>query len=112
MNYVHKNLADGKWLKLTLAQQLANVGAEVGRAINWRKKDEKISQLAFERALELLDLTIGDEKNHKRSRLRELLLIRSSLVDYFMEDNEIGSNEQSWNSYFYFFNAAAAVKYF
>ena len=34
----HKELAEGRWNNFTLAQQMANIGAEVGRAINWRKK--------------------------------------------------------------------------
>jgi len=43
--------------------QMANLGSEVFRTINWRKKgSEDDSQRAFFRALELLDLTIADKK--------------------------------------------------
>ena len=67
MNFQHKELAAGKWNKLTLLEQLANIGSEVIRAINWRKKGNKeYSILAFERALELFDLTVSDPKNIKR----------------------------------------------
>ncbi len=111
MNYIHKNLAAGKWFELTFAEQLANIGAEVGRATNWQKKDTKISQLAFERALELLDLTLQDKKNHTPGRLKELGVLRGVMIDYFMENNECGSTPENWNSYFYFFNAAAMAKY-
>ena len=34
----HKELAEGRWNNFILAQQMANIGAEVGRAINWRRK--------------------------------------------------------------------------
>ena len=112
MSYIHKNLAQGRWFELSLIQQLANVGSEIGRAINWKKKDEKLSRLAFERGLELLDLTIKDKKNHSRGTLKELCRLRGLIADYFMGDNEYGSSEASWNNYFYFFNAAASAKYF
>lgn len=111
MNYIHKNLAGGRWFDFSLAEQMANVGAEVGRAINWREKDEKLSQLAFERGLELLDLTIQDPKN-RGSKRKELCRVGEVLADYFVGKNEYGSTDKAWNSYFYFFNAAASAKYF
>lgn len=103
----HKELATGKWIEFSLMDQLANVGAEIGRAINWRKKNKNYSQMAFERGLELLDLTIGDTKNRKR--LKELLRAREMLVDYFMYDNIYGSSDEKWNNYFYSFNYAARL---
>ena len=112
MSYTHKNLAEGKWFTLSFAEQMANIGAEIGRAINWKKKDERLSQAAFERGLELLDLTMTDKKNHSHGVLKELGMLRGVLIDYFMENNECGSTEKNWDSYFYFFNAAASKKYF
>ena len=102
---------DGRWFELSLVQQLANVGAEVDRAMIWKKKDEKLSQKAFERGIELLDLTIEDKKN-RGGKLKELCRLKEVLGDYFMGDNQYGSTEENWNSYFYFFNAAASAKYF
>ena len=110
MNHIHKNLAEGRWNVISFTEQMANIGAEIGRTINWKKKDEKISRLAFERGLELLDLTITDPKN--TGKLKELCRLREVLADYFMGDNEYGSTEKNWDSYFYFFNAAAMAKYF
>ena len=97
-----------RWFKFSLMEQMANIGAEVGRAINWREKNKKESQLAFERGLELLDLTINDKKNRKR--LKELLLVREMLVDYFCFDNIYGSTDENMNDYFYAFNYAARNK--
>ncbi len=111
MSHIHKNLANGRWFEFSLVQQLANVGAEVDRAMIWKKKDERLSQKAFERGIELLDLTIEDSKN-RGGKLKELCRLKEVLGDYFMGDNEYGSTEESWNSYFYFFNAAASAKYF
>ena len=112
MSYTHKNLAEGRWFNLSLIEQLSNVGTEVGRAINWKNKDEKLSQLAFERGLELLDLTLEDTKNHSSGKLKELCRLRGVMADYFVGDNEHGSSEKNWESYFYFVNAAATAKYF
>ena len=53
--YRHQELAAGGWSRLSLAEQLGNVGTEVGRMRRWRGKDERLAAGAFERALELLD---------------------------------------------------------
>jgi len=99
-----------RWLKFSLLEQMANIGAEIGRAINWRKKGINESKAFFERGLELLDLTIEDVKNRKR--LAELLRVRECLVDYFCFDNIYGSNDEKWNNYFYGFNYAANLNRF
>ncbi|MCX6765159.1 MAG: hypothetical protein NT148_01320 [Candidatus Nealsonbacteria bacterium] len=105
MNHIHKELAAGKWFHLSFFDQMANIGSEIGRAINWKEKDKKISQMAFERGLELLDLTILDSKNRKR--LKELCRLREVLADYFCFDNIYKSTSDNLNNYFYSFNYAA-----
>lgn len=107
-NYLHKELAGGRWQELSFFEQMANIGSEVERTINWRESKPDYSQKAFERALELLDLTVADPKN--RFRLRELLRAREALVDYFKFDNLYGSSDQKWRNYFYAFNYAARVE--
>lgn len=108
MNYYHKNLASGRWYELNFFEQMANMGSEVERTILWREKNKDYARLAFERALELLDLTISDPKN--RSRLKELTRLREVLVDYFVFHNQYGSSDKLWRNYFYPFNYAARVK--
>ena len=106
VNYQHKSLAAGRWRELSFCEQMANVGAEVGRAINWRNKGkDDYAQNAFFRALELLDLTIGQAKG--LCRLRELCRIRELLVDYFYSPNEFNSSDLLWSKYFDPFNYAA-----
>ncbi len=97
-----------RWFELSFIEQMANIGAEIGRAINWKDKDKKLSGASFERGLELLDLTILDAKNKKR--LKELLRAREVLADYFYFDNIYNSNDKQLNDYFYPFNYAAAIK--
>jgi hypothetical protein len=106
MMYVHRELAEGRWKQLPFVEQMANVGSEIERTIAWRQKHQPaISGRAFERALELLDLTIADRKN--RSKLKELLRLRETLADYFVFDNEYGSTDELWQRYFRFFLHAA-----
>ena len=51
-----------RWWTLTLAEQLGNIGSEVGRAAKWQGRDESSFWAAVERALELLDLTRMDKR--------------------------------------------------
>lgn len=110
MNYQHKNLANGRWFAMNIFEQMANIGAEVGRAIIWKNKANlEYSNFAFERALELLWLTIEDKKNHG-PKLKELCYLKEVLGDYFMGDNQYGSSDENLNKYFYPFNFAARKK--
>ena len=107
IDYRHKNLASGRWFKLSFFEQMANVGGEIGRAIKWREKNKEYSRLAADRALELLDLTVSDAKNRKR--LVELFRLREVLADYFYFDNIYKSDDKKWHSYFDPFSYAAAI---
>ncbi len=108
MNMIyHKNLTKEKWFGLSLAEQMANIGSEVERTIIWKNKNNiGYSQLAFERALELIDITRLDPKN--KPKLRELCRMREILVDWYL-DNEYKSSDESWQRYFYAFNYMARV---
>lgn len=108
MEIQHKNLADGRWQELSFFEQMANIGSEVERTIKWKNKNNiEYSRMAFERALELLDLTIDSEKD--RNHLRELLRLREILADYFFFENDYNSTDKSWQNYFYAFNFAARI---
>jgi len=102
MNYQHRELAAGRWNQLSFAEQMANVGSEIERTISWKSKgNPDYSRRAFERALELIDLTAADAKN--RTRLKELLRTRECLADHFVFDNSYQSSPESWKKYFRFF---------
>ena len=106
MSCQHKGLADGRWGKLSLAEQMANIGSEVERALNWKSKDNvAYSQKAFERALELIDLTL--ENTQKLPRLKEIARLREATVDYFSGTNQFRSTERLWRNYFSPFTYAA-----
>jgi len=108
MSYQHQQLAEGRWFEFSLVEQLANVGSEIERAISWRDKGHmQYSQLAFERALELLSLTIDDPKN--KFRLKEPTRLYELLVDYFAGDNSYGSSDKLWRNYFLAFAYAVRI---
>lgn len=108
MKYQHQELKKGSWFKLNLLEQLANIGSEVERAIKWKSKNNFLySQLAFFRALELLDLTTEDSKN--RSRLREIIRLREVLADYFYGSNTYHSSDKKWQKYFFSFTYASRL---
>ena len=89
MVYRHRDLAAGRWGTLSLAEQLGNVGSEVGRMLRWRGRDERLVTGAFERALELLDLTLADPR--WRWRLREIARARELLCDAAAGGSEYGT---------------------
>ncbi|MFH1783327.1 MAG: hypothetical protein ABH868_00290 [bacterium] len=110
MNYQHKDLAAGRWAKLSFIEQMANIGSEVERALNWRRKHNDIYfQKASDRALELIDLTLDCTRGFPR--LRELARLREAIVDYFFAENHFKSTEASWRKYFLHFNYAARKNY-
>ena len=106
MNYQHKDLAGGRWNQLSLVEQMANIGSEVERTLNWRKKGNlDYSLKACERALELFDLTLDAPAN--RNRLKEVCRAREAWCDFIYGENEFQSTENSWKKYFLQFGIAA-----
>ncbi len=110
MSYQHKELAAGRWRKLSFLEQMANIGGEVERALNWQgKNNADYAQQAFERALELIDLTL--ENIAIPTHLKEIARVREALVDYFFGTNQYMSTEASWRKYFSHFTYAARKDY-
>ena len=102
---IHRELAAGGWGKFSLAEQLANVGSEVGRMRRWRGRDDRLATAAFDRALELLDLTLADPR--WRDRLREIARARELLCDAAMGGTEYGGTLEDLDRYFLAFVVAA-----
>lgn len=105
---IHKDLAAGRWAKLTLAEQMGNIGSEIGRAIAAKERGDKArEERALERAFELMDLTIG---NHRRDPgLKELTRVREVVADYFFGDDIYGSTTNNLNKYFTEFAMSARL---
>lgn len=102
----HRELAAGGWNKLPFFAQMANIGSEISRACKWKAKEKpEMMQKAFERGLELLDLTISGTHGPKR---HELLRAREVMCDFFAGENEYGSTPEQMQKYFDIFAYALA----
>ncbi len=106
---IHTTLTPEHWFTFSLIEQLANIGCDIERTIQWKKKGNlEYSKQAFYRALELIDLTIADPKT-KGGALREIVRTRECLVDHFVYDNTYKTTDEIWHNYFFQFNYAAAM---
>ena len=104
--FLHKDLAAGRWNQLSLMEQLGNIGSEVGRArIYQDKNDEERLQKAADRALELFDLTLADPR--WRGRLQEIGRARDVFCDAVLGGREYSSKLSELESYFMYFAIAA-----
>ena len=102
----HQDLASGRWHDLSLVEQLGHIGSEVERALNWKKKNNPdYCMRAFERALDLFDLTLSCPRN--RGRLREIARAREILVDFFYGVNQYQTSGEFLSRYFLYFAIAA-----
>lgn len=106
MDYQHKDLALGRWSNMPFLEQMANIGSEVERALNWQaKRNDAYSRKAIERALELIDLSLDSVKTP--ARLKELARVREAIVDFFIGLNQFNSTDKLWRGYFLPFVYAA-----
>ena len=106
MNAQHRELAEGRWRQFSFVEQMANIGSEVERFLNWRAKGRpEYSAKAFVRALELIDFTL--DANRQRGRLREVARVREAFVDFSEGANAFSSSADSWRKYFLAFAYAA-----
>lgn len=77
----------------------------MARARRWQGKDPGLSEKAFIRALELLDLSIGDAR--WKGRRKELTRVREMLCDAMQGGAVYGSDLASLDRYFFHFAVAA-----
>jgi hypothetical protein len=103
----HAGLAAGRWATLSLAEQLANVGSEVDRAIAaWAAQRSDRFGSALARALDLFDMTARDAR-WRGHRLREILRAREEFCRLFFEDPAPSSAASTLRRYFFHFAVLA-----
>lgn len=100
-------ITQAQWGKLSLYEQLGNVGSEVSRAIKWRDRDKKYFEMAIERALELLDFTIEDPR--WKNRLKEICRAREFLCDAVCGDGRYHTTLEDLDRYFLQFALASRL---
>ena len=103
----HPGLTAERWQRLTLAEQLGNVGTGVARAtLAKAQRNDERSSFALARALELFDFTLGDER-WRGGRRKEIARAREVVCDFLTGDNEYRSTAESLDAYFLPFAMAA-----
>ena len=108
--FVHKSLAGGRWFTYSIVEQLANVGSEFERAASAHQRgDRERFESAFERMMELLDLTPGDPRWRNTGRLRELVRLREEACDVFHANDTYGTPIEDLKRYFLYFGIAARM---
>lgn len=100
---IHRGLAAGRWAALSLAEQLANVGTEVDRAVAaWEAQRTDRFDRALARALELFDLTAGDGR-WRGPRRREILRAREEFCRLFFDEDTASGAARTLRAYFFHF---------
>lgn len=98
-----------RWSTFNIFEQMANIGAEIGRSLKWKKKgNEGMMKNAVYRALELIQFTVDDPKN--ASSLKEILRMREIFLDHVLGENVYKSRDEDWEKYFYYFTIAVRKK--
>ncbi len=76
-----------KWGKMTLQEQMGNIGSEVGRSINaYRTQDSQRFTGALDRALDLFDATTDALIAQKSPRSKEVLRSKDQYLSLFFND--------------------------
>lgn len=94
---LHKNLQE-KWSKMSLVEQMGNIGSEVGRAAKSQTQNSERFWGTVERALELFDLTLGDKR--WRGHLQEIGRAKEVFCDAVLGGREYNSFLPDLERYF------------
>ncbi len=78
-------IAPLNWQQLSLATQMGNIGSALMRAYNCElRHDQRNRNLAYEEALNLIDLTLDDDRWHNPlPRIREIARFREVTADLY-----------------------------
>jgi hypothetical protein len=93
------------WSKMTMFEQMGNIGSEVGRACNAKKVgDSESMQAAMYRGVDLMDYTAELWAHVNTGRTRELLRAKEVFVASILSENVDTDIEN------YFFQYAMAAR--
>ena len=94
------------WSKMSMFEQMGNIGSEVGRALAAKRQhNEKRMEASFYRGLDLIDATAGLWSGRKNGRLRELLRAREEFARSIVSD----TTDATLEKYFMKFAVAARL---
>ena len=88
---------------MTLAEQMGNIGSEIHRLVASRNRDQSRFDAAFDRALELIDLTLADPRWKKG--YKEIARAREVLCDICFGQSQYDTSLEALDDYFFKFVA-------
>ena len=98
-----------RWQKLSLIEQLANIGSEIYRVRMWQGKDKKLFENSTLRVLDLFNLTLSDPKN--KGRLKEVARVKELFLDsVYNGGKEYRTTLDDLDKYFYQFALIVSKK--
>ena len=87
-----------RWLNLSFAEQIGNIGSEISRARHWEEKDDKLNRnRALMRIMAYLDLML--EQRQSLGRYKELARLREVLGDWFSDRHVYDVSPQDLEDY-------------
>jgi hypothetical protein len=93
-----------RWGRMTMYEQMGNIGSEVGRALAAKRRgDQQSMRGALYRGLDLFDVTAELWAKQKSPRTKELLRAREQFVEAIITDK----NDDRLEDYFMPFALAA-----
>jgi hypothetical protein len=96
---LHPGLTVERWQRMSLAEQLSNIGTEVARAARARALGNGLRlQQHFGLVLELFEFTLDDDR--WRGQREEIGRSRELVCDYLVGENEHGSTAETLDAYF------------
>jgi hypothetical protein len=90
----HSTLSPARWAAFSLDQQILMIGTEMNRAMRLlRPEDRSSRELAYERVLRLLDLTV--EVQPRPTLRRELLRWRDLIAELYIRSEPDSSGHRA-----------------
>lgn len=107
MAFMHSPALQERWATFSIFEQLGNVGSEVHRTLTAKARgDTRSAQLAFDRAIELIDLTMVDAR-WRYPRKKEVGRARELFCAAMVGEDTYHTDLDSLDRYFMQFAIAA-----
>lgn len=100
MTYSHENISN-QWFKMSLCEQMGNIGSEVFRALSFLEREDKVSlENSRLRVLGLLEMSLQDPRWIHGPKLREIARLHEVLVDSLFDQGIYKVTPEEWQDYF------------
>lgn len=100
-----------RWSKLTIFEQMGNIGSEVGRTfLAGKRNDATSAEQALVRALDLFEATTAPLLKHKSPRAKEVLRAKEQFLQIYADKMFHSPQAKSLDRYFLNYAIAAQAQ--